>query len=520
MNKVIITMLTSLLVMACQQENFEGEKQVVQEVPSVSLTKDHIIRFDSQQTLENFMKSKMYSNSFTRADLTNKEPDIYIDEVPCIPAEFETISDLKEKVLENESSMPDDSELSIDEYNLLKAENILMDPLLTEFMDTTLRVQVGDTIYKVCEYGTFAATSLDKIEKAMANFDHSLAQEDASLTIDLGNGVTYVNTSASNNEEVSEEYIECDDEYGDPSLKLADNTNVNTSRFDGPYNVVSYKWKNNSVWQKFWDHFRGKNVTKHNKFSSSRRMMFKVFQCKFPFYTATGVKVEMQKRRHFLGVSYWAYTKSKKLAIGFNYVYGHMKLNTPQYYIGIQTATSGWPSYNVTLDNLTSRYLMGVFNKLNFPQGWTNKIFCAIPEIKFNGQTVINRQELNKLSNKGFEQGCKAVLGLVGKTIGMDKIGERDPKIAYGIWGPNDIKFSEQNPFLTGVVEYNNMSSKSVYFAQSWGFTINLGFNSNGKFGFVGISGNTVASFKIDAIDAFGAVYYDEKWKGIRMYSK
>ncbi len=207
MNKVIITMLTSLLVMACQQENFEGEKQVVQEVPSVSLTKDHIIRFDSQQTLENFMKSKMYSNSITRADLTNKEPDIYIDEVPCIPAEFETISDLKEKVLENESSMPDDSELSIDEYNLLKAENILMDPLLTEFMDTTLRVQVGDTIYKVCEYGTFAATSLDKIEKAMANFDHSLAQEDASLTIDLGNGVTYVNTSASNNEEVSEEYI-------------------------------------------------------------------------------------------------------------------------------------------------------------------------------------------------------------------------------------------------------------------------------------------------------------------------
>ena len=53
---------------------------------------------------------------------------------------------------------------------------------------------------------------------------------------------------------------------------------------------------------------------------------------------------------------------------------------------------------------------------------------------------------------------------------------------------------------------YNSVSSKTIRFDQSFGFSFN-----NGK-----VKGFLPSEFKIENIDAFGAALYRGQWRGVR----
>lgn len=249
--KNVIYVIFLATVFACQQDMLKDEVFAESYGQGISLTKDNFLRFESRQSLESFMKSKDDDSKKTRGAELDEKQEEYDDEIFCVPEDFETISKLKRKISCDVDD--DDSEMSFDEVNVVKAENLLIDPMLTEVMDTTLRVQIADTIYKVCEYGTFAATSLEKIENAIANFDSSFITEETPLMVELGNGVKFINTFGGKEEDLSSVYV---DSIADDGMKCSitrSGDNSETLQLHTSYNVTTYKWKNNSFFEQILD---------------------------------------------------------------------------------------------------------------------------------------------------------------------------------------------------------------------------------------------------------------------------
>ena len=92
---------------------------------------------------------------------------------------------------------------------------------------------------------------------------------------------------------------------------------------------------------------------------------------------------------------------------------------------------------------------------------------------------------------------------------GVEKIMEKkDPRMAYLVWGKTVKKYEKDKSFITGVKEYSNIASKTVRFDFSIGFYWNNGLNFPIPM--------QISSFNIESVDAFGAVYYNGSWKGVR----
>lgn len=94
---------------------------------------------------------------------------------------FTSIADIKKNVnISTRGSNDDaDEEMTTDEFNVMKSENILVDPLLTQVMDTTLRIQIGEQLYKITKYGTFYvnAKDADFLQSAVDKFDTTLVDK-------------------------------------------------------------------------------------------------------------------------------------------------------------------------------------------------------------------------------------------------------------------------------------------------------------------------------------------------------
>ena len=91
----------------------------------------------------------------------------------------------------------DEEELSVDEYNLSIAESIVRDELLYDFLDTTLRIGIGDYIYKITEDGTFAFKSsiysTNYCDSILRDFDSSKYNYlNVGEYVELSNEVLYI----------------------------------------------------------------------------------------------------------------------------------------------------------------------------------------------------------------------------------------------------------------------------------------------------------------------------------------
>ena len=188
----------------------------------------------------------------------------------------------------------DDEEMSLDEYNAMKAEDLLIDPSLTEVMDTTLRIQISDRLYKVTKYGTFSVDTNNEasLYDEIAKFDTTLVRNvENGQTIMLNNGVSFTNTYG--NRSIESENLQIDPQ--EVSTRAIESTNgINLQQ---GYNTLDFKWKNHSVWQKFWDTVSGKDVYRENSFDKKHRVQAEVFNVNYQFYASAGLKVKMQKRK-------------------------------------------------------------------------------------------------------------------------------------------------------------------------------------------------------------------------------
>ena len=175
-----------------------------------------------------------------------------------------------------------------EEYNLMRAENMLFDDALTHIVDTTLRICVEGRLYKITELGTFSVdvNKSEFLEQAIKSINFEIKRAIKSGgSILLDNNVLFTNSFAGQNIHYSDLQIE---ETTNAIGAASGNSTINELHKD--YNVLSYHWKSNSLFQKFLNSLRGKDVSRGNKFNKNRRVQVNVFDVNYAFYASAGIK--------------------------------------------------------------------------------------------------------------------------------------------------------------------------------------------------------------------------------------
>ena len=255
------------------------------------------------------------------------------------------------------------------------------------------------------------------------------------------------------------------------------------------------------------------DVSKENNFNSKRRVQVNVFDINYGFYTSAGIKVKMQKRKKILFVKYWVSETADKLAIGFNNIEGEMKYSTPYPFSSlVPEMPSQWSKFTGQINGITADFIYGIYKKIPYVKDWVNEIYVCLPKV-----TIINNTYPNvSLMNSIYSYPAKEANSLLKKSV-INKwvyspikkfLSPKDPIMFNVVWGVSSIKYNKERPLIMGVQEYGSGSSKTVRFNRSFGFSINNG----------AVSGFTPTEFDIKKIDAFGAAYYDNQWKGVRFY--
>ncbi len=459
------------------------------------------LRFSNVEMLENYMDScantilvlplqkKMNANGFKSiADLRRE----------CIFFENNKIA--KSLVSLGEDEIEDMTE---DEYNLMKAEDLIYDNSLSYVLDTTLRVCVDNILYKITPYGTFSAEEncAAEIENAINTFDTTLMYTmELGSSVILSNGVEYTRSFTNHNEE------DIDDIVAEQSLSK----DFAANSFHNGYNVDSYKWKNHSLFKSFMDWMRGKKVSRERNFNKNKRIQVKVFEVNYKFYASTGIKVRVQKRKKFLGIPYWKETSAEKIALGFNGLEAEFKYNNPKNYTVLEpTMSSAFGRFTKTLNNIPVNFIYSWVSKIDFLKDWTRSgIYFIMPEIRINDQNY-REQVLNKVYTAEIKEISNLPKLITNHYFSEIKkqIKPKDPMVAYLVWGNSSTTFNKERPYITGVEEYNE-NSKSVIFDRSFGITIKNKY----------IGGFLPTQFVIKKLDVFGAAYCDGQWLGIRFY--
>jgi hypothetical protein len=507
MKKISFLLSIVLVFVACQQNDeflqniIDDNNDVVTNVTGISVTEEGHLSFSTESDFENFIKEVLAFENGYESGLRSSfsKPRI---------AGFVSLSDMTFEQLRSSNS--DDEEMTLDEFNAMTANELLIDPVLSAVMDTTLRIEVGGNIFQINEFGTFSAPihKRTEMEKAIASFDKSLitSTEAGSIT-ELGNDVIFANSFGQG---AVEELIEEDDDT--PTLRSSSfNNDLHTG-----YNVATYKWANRSLWQKFWDLMRGKDVTRENNFSSNRRVKVRVFNVNYILYTSAGISVNMQQRKTFLGIGYWTSANADRIAIGINKLQGDITHTNPRSFSSI--TPTNMTIFQGAVSGTLSNWVYGNYRDWAFAREWTENIIMFMPEVRLVGNTFPNSAMMNSFYNLPADLMYNFLRGQAGRIINpitRQTIQTRDPRFTYLVWGNTVSTFNKDRVYMMGVREYpiqgnSKISSKTVRFNQSFG--INLSLNS----GVLGGSAFLPTKFNIEEIDCFGAAFYNGQWKGVR----
>ncbi|WP_291528249.1 hypothetical protein [Bacteroides sp. UBA939] len=516
-NKIILSLIF-LSLFSCSQEDYDlGIANVDQQTDvaienGISVTEDGYLNFSSVNVLNNLISDIEQNEQIgiaSHATLTRA-----LKSTRAISTEFLSVASLRREIdglplTIIDEELDDLEEMTINEYNLMKAEELLIDPILREVLDTTLRVRIDDRFYKITEHGTFSSPVGKEtlLEREIKLFDPSIKDLNASgAVVDLRNDISFINTLRR--------------DVDNTQLQINTNPSPSSSTtyngdFHNGYNCTTYSWKNNSIWQKFWDEIFGKDVSKEINFDKKNRVQVEVFNVNYGFYASSGIKVKMQKRKKFLFVPYWVEQKASKIAVGFNKLHGEMKYTDPASFSGILPATNAqWSAFTSTIDGFAHKFLLG-YAKLGVIKDWTEDLYVFtqqrvnIPDLPIVG-TAPTRDHINKAFEIPGDYVYSELKKLTGKYVYTPlrkQVQPKDPRVAYLTWGSATSVFDEKSrSYIIGVKEYDNIGSKTIRFDRSGGFIFSNGI----------ITGYTPTEFEIKDLDMFGACYFNGTWKGIR----
>lgn len=461
------------------------------------------------------------------------------------------------------SSLSDLEEMTKEEFNIFKAEELLLEPAFYELMDTTMRVQISDTLYVVTEVGTFACHKEDKQMlyqtisgvREMASdlpniqsvipiqrreiYEHSGSQDlvpqlgrenmefenhrmalsslDRGDEYIFGNNVRYINSFGGINNPYNDGWTPVQE----PTNPLLSYDNNVYPEFHKPYNVISEKWKNNTWAGKIWSGIVGKDILRTNNFDKKHRVALQVYDVNYGFWTNTGIKVKFQERKKFLGIPYWKNKEAQKIALGFNYLHGVYHQKNPNTIDANAHPLIGtdWKEFSGNIENINAKFVHRMYSGVNIFKNWSNKICVILPKIDLFGFNIVNPKDVEKMLYELPEKQLVAFLNSNAKKYVLDPYKKAnfptppDPRIAYITYG-NSIQDFSTKSYIMGVEEFSNMATKKL----TLNFAIGLSFKMSGR-GF-SLTPFLPTTFDLKTFDLFGAVYYNNEWRGVRMITE
>lgn len=306
-------LISSLLLLSCNKEYYTTNNIDVQN-NEIKVVDGHL-SFPTNECLESFLSDVIdgEENCQTKSSFTS-----YVPEFPG----FTSIANRKTH-LQTKSSVTsgDCDEMTQEEYEIMLLEKLLIDPVLTNVVDTSMVIDVEGRTYKITEYGTFSSdiAYFDKVSRAIETFDPKLIETLSNgETILLEDGVTsFTNTfGLGSSEDYLASYEDVDDYDFDEDYNYSGDLTVLTkaptisstkfsNNFHSGYNTVDYSWSNSSVFLKFLDSIRGKEVSRENYFDDTHRVKVTLYDVNYAFYASAGINVKMERQKKFLFIKYW-----------------------------------------------------------------------------------------------------------------------------------------------------------------------------------------------------------------------
>lgn len=475
------------------------------EESGVKINEYGFLSFSSQEIFDSYVKNIDKDESSSLKSLVT---------FPCCSL-FKSINYHKKAAINDaflKSAVDDDideEELSVDEYNLSIAESIVRDELLYDFLDTTLRIGIGDYIYKITEDGTFAFKSsiysTNYCDSILRDFDSSKYNYlNVGEYVELSNEVLYIK---------SFDKYACSEEVLMPEESFVGNKSVSND-LHGKYNVKTYKWKSNSKFQKLMAKIFGKDVKAEVNFNSKRRLQLEVFNVNYLFYASSGLKVNMQKRKKFLGIKRWVSSTAEEIVVGFNELAGEAKISGYSRVNSIYLSEmDSWNRFYQKLNNVSAYYIYGLYDKMPYVKGWANKIVLFLPEISVFNYSVYDK---TSIANALYQLPSDMIVGFLKNQVGRrvnglisNSIVKETPR-GYIVVNANNKQFNKLEQYILGVHSYYNCSSQTIRFDKSYGLKV-----TNGSIG-----GFVTSEYDIKKLDIFVAAKYFDEWKGIRMINE
>lgn len=546
MDKKTLVLLSLVIVstlLACTKEEFP--------------TKEHDVRQDSQKEYLSFPSKEdfgRYVKALGEGTNALRATQIYATHVP---KGFKSIAQLKEEqsrlkassyssgLRSSAGNLEEETEMTQDEFNLFRSEELLADGSLSLALDTTMRVQIGDELYVVTEVGTFSAPvgKEEELEKAINDVMHfsvssnfiepviplpsdimdnasqwrrdnssrhqeistKLADANPAGEIDLGSSVKFLNTYAA-----PKEVPQIPGTIEDPSQSSG------MPEYHRDYNVVTYEWKEDTWLGKALGTILGShNIGKEQNFDSKNRIQLYVYDLNFGFIQVVGIKARKQRRKSFLFVKYWVPTTSEKMVLGFNHLYAEAKEKiTSGVGAGIMhpTAENTIGGFQEVVNGEISDFITRSYRNVDFISDWSHEIAALVPKIEVGDFSVNPTKAYEALYNAPRNE-LISMLHRTARKWAFDPLrkiaSSESPRMGFFPKGDGTSRL-----FALGVREYSNIETKTITLNFSGGFTFAM---DGGKCSFKPF---LPKELKLNSFDIFVAARHNGKWKGVRMIHK
>lgn len=481
-----------------------------------------------------------------------------------VPEGFKSIASLRQEQLRSMSSStstvatevaliddaPDlesDTEMTSEEFALFRAEELILDSTLRFALDTTLRVEIADSLYAVTEVGTFIAPTIQEeaLNKAIEDFrlisqttdllspvvpvvapkdqfnsmsseisfdapkeriselSNTLAKLQPGQVMSVGNSVYYIDSYG-----VVQNAFQTSSPIVNHSPLIYAPREPELPEFHKNYNVNTYVWKEKTFVGKLLGKVFGHNISRENYFDKRHRVQLVVYDVNLGFFTTTGIKARLQHRKRFLWFNIWHETVAEKLVVGFNQFHAEItdkSIGTkPQNPVALSTLNS----FQTTVNGQITDFVTRTYRNIDFIDDWAHDIAALVPLIKV-GPLEINPTKAYEFL---YNTPRKEIISLLNKNVNhmvfdplRKKASKEAPRMGFF---PNGSGKSQV--YGIGVSEYENIKGKSIKLNLAFG----LSFSHGG--GKTSISPFVPRDVELKAFDVFVSVRRNGVWKGVR----
>lgn len=423
---------------------------------------------------------------------------------PAVPEGFVSVRE-RGRRLAAETRAVRTFEMTEEEFQVHRAEQLLVDPALFSVMDTDLTVGVGDRIYKVTDEGTFVfpdRTTFDEIDAYIGGVDLDVLRTlDKGQQMRLSGGVDFIRTYGS---------VAGSGDLVMKSLSVG-STPVSGYGLSGNlhagYNVATYAWKANGLWQDILEILLIKDYIRYAELDDTHRFAVHVYNNNFGFVEAAGVKAVVQEKRKFLFATYWVNSKEKyDIESGFNYLYsrhknfmkgGNFSSFAPAAFTGFKTTST-----DVTGTGSVT-FLYGKCAEIPYVSGWGKDITFCLPYLSMSGVQVTEKTK-DMLMKLYDDPQPKELMGVLRRAASLR--GASDGPAFLMVPRPSSGSQFRNDLALACGARRVSSDGVDIRLLRKGGFSWSGGVPAPIQF----------STYEIMALDAFASVRWNGKWTGVR----